>query len=339
MNKKSSSPTMKDVALEAGVAVGTVSKVVNGIPVGMDYQEKVEAAIKKLGYKINTYAQGLKANKTNTIALIIPNTVNQFFGELAYAISRTLSKKGYQMLLWCTDDDSDEGDVYDEFYIDQAARSRVDGIICLTYHQNLRIDSQIPLVTIDKHLNPGIPCVTSDNFGGGQMAASKLVELGCKNIAFLGIGSPLSNEPAKRADGFRSGCEALGVQYEVFNVQDGTNYIAFKEFLLQHYHEGKLDLDGIFCNTDTLAKVVMHYLEILQVRVPQDVQVIGFDGMKDTATQMLTCSTIVQNIKAMARLAVDTVLLLQEEDKQVPASLMCVPVTYAQAKTTKDSRK
>lgn len=66
---------MKDVAAEAGVALGTVSKVVNGLPVGDSYRIRVEDAIKKLNYQVNSYAQGLKADKTHTIALLIPNTV------------------------------------------------------------------------------------------------------------------------------------------------------------------------------------------------------------------------------------------------------------------------
>ena len=79
MKKPTSVPTMKDVAREAGVALGTVSKVVNGLPVGESYRIKVENAIKKLDYQVNHYAQGLKANKTYTIALLIPNTVEPFF--------------------------------------------------------------------------------------------------------------------------------------------------------------------------------------------------------------------------------------------------------------------
>lgn len=82
MKKENSAPTMKDVAREAGVALGTVSKVVNGLPVGESYRIRVEDAIKKLNYQVNSYAQGLKANKTYTVALLLPNTQNPFFASL-----------------------------------------------------------------------------------------------------------------------------------------------------------------------------------------------------------------------------------------------------------------
>ena len=76
-------PTMKDVAVEAGVALGTVSKVFNGIPVGEEYKEKVEAAAARLGYQLNIYARGLRARKTQTVALIVPNLMNPFYAHLA----------------------------------------------------------------------------------------------------------------------------------------------------------------------------------------------------------------------------------------------------------------
>ncbi len=69
---------MKDVAKEAGVALGTVSKVVNGLPVGEPYRIRVEEAIRKLNYQVNSYAQGLKANRTHTAALLIPTRTSPF---------------------------------------------------------------------------------------------------------------------------------------------------------------------------------------------------------------------------------------------------------------------
>ncbi|MBQ9307820.1 MAG: LacI family DNA-binding transcriptional regulator, partial [Clostridia bacterium] len=72
-------PTMLDVAREAGVALGTVSKVVNHQPVGEEFRQKVEKAIDRLGYQYNSSGKALRTDSTNTIALIIPNTVHPFF--------------------------------------------------------------------------------------------------------------------------------------------------------------------------------------------------------------------------------------------------------------------
>ena len=88
MAKQNTAPTMKDVAKEAGVSLGTVSKVINGIPVGDEYRKKVEQAIKTLDYHINAYAKGLKNNRTYTVAVILPNLLNPFFSMVAHYINR-----------------------------------------------------------------------------------------------------------------------------------------------------------------------------------------------------------------------------------------------------------
>lgn len=141
VKKESTAPTMKDVAREAGVALGTVSKVVNGIPVGDSYRIRVEEAISKLNYQVNSYAQGLKANKTYTVALLIPNTQQPFFATLAYHINLSLLKRKYRMLLCCTDFDLS----LEQEYVNMVQQNKVDGIIGLTYNPHLMIEENTPL--------------------------------------------------------------------------------------------------------------------------------------------------------------------------------------------------
>ena len=207
IKKERSAPTMKDVAGEAGVALGTVSKVVNGLPVGEAYRIRVEEAIQKLGYRVNSYAQDLKSNKTYTAALLLPNTQAPFFAALAYQVNLALLKRSYRMLLCCTDFDSG----LEQKYVELARQQKLDGIIGLTYNPDLVVDESIPFVSIDRQIGANIPCVASDNFAGGQLAAEKLADFGCRNVAFLRIGSSLSNEPNKRKSGFENGCLARGL--------------------------------------------------------------------------------------------------------------------------------
>ena len=91
--------TIKDVAKRAGVSVGTVSNVINNIYVKPKTKELVDAAIKELEYQPNIYARGLKINKTNTVALILPTVWNPFFGELAYNIEKNLRNYNLKMIL------------------------------------------------------------------------------------------------------------------------------------------------------------------------------------------------------------------------------------------------
>ena len=329
MNKQTSAPTMKDVAREAGVALGTVSKVINGIPVGESYRIKVEEAIKKLNYRVNSYAKGLKSNKTFTIAVMVPNMISPFFSKLVNSINRALAQRGYRMLLGCTDYDPEQ----EQSYVIMAEQQNVDGIICLSYNPNLQVSEGVPLISIDRFFGAQIPCVASDNYGGGALAAQMLAQNGCKHLAFLRVGSKLTNEPNKRRDGFINACENMDMPYTLKIVDDGTPYSAFEDFLKEHLHEGKLDFDGIFCVTDTLAHQILGSLKDMGLRVPEDVQVIGYDGIRHFGDLEYTCSTIVQPVEEMAQACVSMVLA---EDENKAPSLVCLPVTYGYGGTTRE---
>lgn len=330
MKKDHFTPTMKDVAKEAGVALGTVSKVVNGLPVGESYRIRVEAAIQKLNYQVNSYAQGLKANKTHTVALLIPNTVTPFFASLAYHINIALLKRKYRMLLCSTDYDSG----LEQEYVKMAQQNKVDGIIGLTYNPNLIVEESTPFIAIDRSMGPKIPCVASDNFAGGQLAAEKLADLGCHKAAFLRTGSSLTNEPNKRKAGFENGCLSRGLDYEMKILSDEEPFDEFEKFLADHIQNGKLSFDGIFCVTDELAYSMIQVLKGLGQRVPEDVQVIGFDGIRHFGRKEYVCSTIVQPVSEIAELCVE--LLLQENMPAKPP-LVCLPVSYAYGGTTSES--
>lgn len=330
MKKENSAPTMKDVAKEAGVALGTVSKVVNGIPVGDPYRIRVEEAIKKLNYQVNSYAQGLKANKTYTVALLIPNTQSPFFATLVYHINLTLLKRKYKMLLCCTDFDLS----LEQEYVTMARQNKVDGIIGLTYNPHLIIEDNTPFVAIDRSISPAIPCVACDNFAGGQLAAEKLADLGCKNVAFLRIGSSLSNEPNKRKAGFENGCLSRSLTYEMKILNDGEPYEEFETFLKSHMENGKLSFDGIFCVTDSLAYSILQTLRKLNQKVPEDVQVIGFDGTRRFGDMDYVCSTIVQPVPDIAEMCVE---LLLQDTMSVKPPLVCLPVSYAYGRTTAET--
>ena len=327
MKKETSGVTMKDVAKEAGVALGTVSRVVNGLPVGDSYKIRVEDAIRKLDYQVNSYAQSLRTNKTNTVVLLIPNTKEPYYASLTYHINLALLKRNYRMLLCSTDYDS----TMEQEYISMAQQNKVDGIIGLTYNPDLSVRENIPFISIDRCMGPGIPCVSSDNFAGGQLAAEKLADLGCRNIAFLRKGSSIDNEPNKRKAGFENGCLARGLHYEMKIMNDDEPYEEFEKFLEEHMIDGRLAFDGIFCVTDGLAYFILKILHRLGLQIPKDVQLIGFDGIRFFGDKEYVCSTIVQPVEEIARMCVS--LLLEENMPEKP-SLVCLPVSYACGGTT-----
>lgn len=332
MKKEETIPTMKDVAKEAGVALGTVSKVVNGLPVGDSYKIRVEESIRKLNYQVNSYAQGLKAHRTRTIALLLPNIQAPFYASIAYQINLSLLKRNYRMLLCSSDFDPR----LEQEYITMAQQNKVDGIIGLTYNPHLIIKGDIPYISIDRSLGVEIPCVTCDNYAGGQLAAEKLAELGCKKVAFLRTGSSLYTESNKRKSGFENGCLMRSLNYEMKIINDGDSFEIFEKYLKSHIVNGKLSFDGIFCVTDNLAYSIIKILHSLGQEIPRDVQVIGFDGTRYFGEKDYICSTIVQPVSEMAETCVE--LLLQEKSTIRPM-LICLPVTYAYGGTTLEAVK
>ena len=135
MPKDKSTPTMADVAREAGVALGTVSRVVNGQQVGEEFREKVEEAIRRLGYQYNSSGRALHTGNTNTIAFIIPNTINPYFALLVHHVNMELEKRGCRMLLCFTEYDTQR----EMEFIQMARQNLVDGVIALTYNPTLTI--------------------------------------------------------------------------------------------------------------------------------------------------------------------------------------------------------
>ena len=325
---KGAMPTMKDVAQEAGVALGTVSKVFNGLPVGESYRIKVEQAAKKLGYQVNQYARGLRSGKTFNVAVILPAVNHPFFAALAQHICNALAQRDHRMLLYVTAYHPDA----ERDCLNMVRQNKVDGVIGLTYN-SLEIDSELPYVSIDRCLSPDIPCVAADNYGGGRLAAEKLIELGCKHLAFFRIGSDKPSETDKRGDGFEMVCRSRQIPYETLRFNDEADMADFKQFLLERMAGGRMDIDGIFCNTDLLAWRIGNILAELGVRVPEDVQIIGFDGIQKFGGEGFYCSTIVQPVQRMAETSVD--LLLSKDRSNIPA-LVCLPVSYAPGGTTRE---
>ena len=332
MRKKTgagANPTMKDVAREAGVSLATVSKVINGISVREASRLRVEAAIKKLGYRLNAYARALKTNKTYCVAVVLPSLKHPFFAHLVDELTACLMKRGYICQLMITNYDSEA----EQKCFSLVRSSKSDGVIALTYSPELEIDGSVPVVTIDRYFNSNVPCVSSDNYRGGELAAEKLLELGCSRLLFLQISDQVPGEPDKRLAGFENLCRQRGAAYETLVLRSEETETPFFRFLEERVCGGRLEFDGIFCNSDGLACRVLGFLKEKGVDVPGRVQIIGYDGIVDHFTGEHSCSTIEQPLQKMAEAAVR--LLLNPGDALGGMNL-CLPVRYVPGKTTRD---
>ena len=321
--------TMKDVAQRAGVGVGTVSRVINRVPgVKESTLIKVNQAIKELNYIPDEYARGLKTKSSRTIALILPSVWYPFFSEFAYYVEKRLGKENYKLLLCNSNDNTTE----EAKYIKMLKQNKIDAIIAITYSDiEQYIYSNIPFVSLDRYFDKKVSYVTSDNYEGGKLAARKLLEHGARSLAYVGSHSKYPNGTMLRRAGFRDYLENIGIDYkEIFlqePVNDFTPYIL--EMLKVHPK-----IDGIFCHTDSLLLKLRKILNQYGYRVPEDIQLIGFDGMNLSSDLPLGISTIAQPVEQLANGAVDLVLR-KIADPSLKNEAKMYPVRYIDGNTTK----
>ncbi|PTQ85961.1 LacI family transcriptional regulator [Trichococcus patagoniensis] len=323
--------SIKDVAKLAQVSVGSVSKYLNGGKLKEKTTIAIEQAIKDLNYEKNTYATGLRTNRTHTIALIIPTIWHPFFSELAFYIEAEL--RNYQSkLILCNTQNNYENEVA---YISMARQNKVDGLIALTYSNvDEYISSEMPIVSIDRYFSEKIPTIMSDNFAGGGLAAEKLIQAGAKKLAFIGYGSIYDNSTRDRYRGFQAYCQTHGIESEII-YYEGRHH-EFNEKLPELVQQIIINkaVNGIFVVNDEQAYEVLELLQKNKVRVPEDVQVIGFDGSQQSTNIPSSLSSIRQPIPAIAAAAVKCLINVIEK-KEAPLKTI-LPVTYHPGATTKE---
>ncbi|RUT41452.1 LacI family transcriptional regulator [Paenibacillus anaericanus] len=320
--------SIKDVANIAGVAVGTVSRVINNSgAVKPNTRRKVEEAIQELNYIPNEVARNFKMQKSKMVALLLPSIWNPFFSELAYYIEDELDIEGFKLML-CNSGGKPEKELY---YLDMIRQNKVAGIVGITYNDiENNIGDAIPIVSIDRHFNKKITCVTSDNYEGGRLALRELVKAGVRKPAFVGSVTSVFSETMNRKKGFIHEAQTLGVDYVIYEkpdpIVDDNAY--FNEFLNKHG-----DVDGIFAITDMLAANYIERARRQGIRIPEDVKVIGYDGIQDHSYFHPILSTIRQPVEEMARM---TIRLLYNKIEGIPLDKQVyrLPVKFRQGETT-----
>ncbi|MFR0613550.1 LacI family DNA-binding transcriptional regulator [Lactobacillus porci] len=321
--------TMKDVAREAGVSLGTVSRVINhATGIKPATLEKVKQAIEKLNYVPDQYARGLKLQHSYTVALVLPSIWNPFNAEFAYHVEHELSKHDYKMLVCDYDDDPQR----ELAYIQMVKENKIDAIIAITYGDLEKyINSELPFISIDRYYKESVSYVASENYKGGRMAAEELLKHGAKHPAYIGSYNRFPNDTMKRFDGFKDVLEEEGLP--LWAIHELEPVADFKPLLMDLLDKHP-QIDAFFCNTDTLLYDVNEWLHERGLRVPEDIQLIGYDGMRLDNSHRIPISTIAQPLEQMAKEAVK-LALAKIADPNMPARAVYLPVTYLEGTTTK----
>ncbi|MBD8499682.1 LacI family DNA-binding transcriptional regulator [Paenibacillus arenosi] len=273
--------TIRDVSKLVGVSVATVSRLLNQSGyVSKEAESAIVAAIQKLNYKPNNIARSLAGKKTAAVALMVPDILNPFFPEIARAAEDAAAAEGYTFVLCNTDNNP----VKEKRYIETLINKQIDGIIISSYtiqaEQIIALqDRSIPVVAINKPFS-GYPIVTitAANQHGGELAVSHLQSVGCQKIAHIS-GPTDVHASRERTLAYEEQCKAFPwftpslIGYGNFTVAGG--YQAMKDIYKKHP-----DVDGVFAGNDLMAAGALKALIELGVKVPEQVKLIGFDGIR-----------------------------------------------------------
>lgn len=324
--------TIKDVAIEAGVSVTTVSRVINNRGYIADTTKaKVFAAMKKLNYYPNSVARSLSGKRMNLIGVIVPHTNTPFFAELVEELESQLFSKGYKIIL-CNSFNMQEKELA---YLKMLQENQVDGIISSSHNENTEAYRQInlPIVSFDRYLGSKIATVSSDNFYGGQLAARAYIESKAKRILYVSTNVEESAPTHDRLQGFLSELKKAKVKnYQVTDIP--FNMSKNRRKMLLHSVMEEFQPGAIATTDDITALHIKKELELWGKRTPDDCQLIGYDGSQFISELFPELSTVIQPIADIANLLIELLLdrILDQHHYEIKQYVL--PVTYHRGTTT-----
>lgn len=305
--------TIKDVATLAGVSPSTVSKVMNGSTrISEATKVRVEVAIRKLGFRPSSIARSLRKNRTLSIGMInnAPTAGSIFILPLMVGVEETARDQGFSVFLCNTN----ATPAREQYYLETLIDKQVDGIIFVDSKVHQRhmpaFDlGSIPLTFLYQYSPEAkAASVVPDDYQGGFMATKHLIDLGHQRVGY--INGDLSFEATQlRLQGYCEALKAAGLPFDSTLVQHANTWLeeggyrSAKELLTL-----KAPPTAIFCANDTLAVGALDALRDLNLDVPQDVALVGFDDRPEAEQKRPPLTTVALPFYQMGKLAVDLLL-------------------------------
>lgn len=288
--------SIRDVAALAGVSVGTVSNVLNGSPrVSPESTAKVRAAITELGYVRNDAARQLRAGRSTTVGLVVLDVRNPFFTDVARGAEDEAAKYGLSVILGNSSEDA----VRESGYLDLFEEQRVHGVLISPYGdiearlRQLR-ERGTPVVLVDRESRDAdVSSVSVDDVAGGRLAVDHLLATGRRRLVFAG--GPLEiRQVSDRLVGARAAvADVPGATLEV--LETGALTVIEGRALGERLLARSERPDGIFAANDLVAVGLLQALVMSgELRVPDDVALIGFDDIDFASAAVVPLSSIRQ---------------------------------------------
>ena len=272
--------TIYDIAKALDITPSTVSRALNDHPrISAKTKAAVKEVAKQLNYKQNNLASALGGGKSNIIGLIIPRINRSFFAALIRGIEERLSQDGYHVLIAQSNDQSAE----EIKKVAALLQTRVDGIIAsiasettdVAHFANLQSQG-VPLVLCDRVTAvPGASTVEIDDYQGGYLATSHLLEQGYRRIVHF-AGNTNLRIYAERKRGYLAALQAWGIPVVPERILESTVLLEDGVNLMQQILDQRLDLDAIFSTSDYAAMGAMQVCKQRGIAIPEQLGIVGF---------------------------------------------------------------
>lgn len=319
------------MAAQTGLTVTTVSRVLNNRGyISDETREKVYAAMKQLNYRPNEVARSLSKKSSNTIGVIVPHIRHPYFADMISNLENVASERGYKIIL-CN---SHGAEHKEREYLEMCSSNRVAGVILFSAGVDVEefVNSNIPIVAVERFLESGTAVVECDNRQGGCLTAKQLIESGCKHLLHISGINENAMPADDRARGFIEVCEQHGIAHaEVSTNLYQYNQLEYHDFL-EELLNADPQIDGIFASSDLIAAQILQVCAKQGKKVPQDLKIVGFDDVNVAQLTVPRITTIHQPIKEIAENAV-SILISASEGKTVPKKTL-LPVSLVIRETT-----
>ena len=287
-------------------------------------------AINETGFKPNEIARSLYKKSSRIIGYIVPSILNIFLNEIGRAIEDEAFQSGYKMIL-CN---SDENPKKEAAYINMLSSMNADGIIITANNEHLEEEIRscsLPIVVLDKSAGTSYTAsVQSDNYSGGRIATEHLIDCGCRNIVLM-RGPQKYSSSQQRFLGYVDACNEHGIQPLFINSEYSfSEGIRCSRELLQRFQS----VDGILASSDMVALSLYKVLCEQGRRVPDDIMIVGYDGVELSSLMTPALTTIAQPIEEIGRLSA-RLIIDQVANNKIEQRENILPVSLKIRQTTK----
>ena len=319
--------SIAQIARICGVSKATVSRVINNVPqgVGPETREKVLQTIRELNYRPNALARSVATSRSGTIGLIIPDVSNFFYPKVIRGVTDYMDTCGYSVIVANSDYDPDR----EAQQLLRLVDRRVDGILLCSGVSNKDFltdfrKHNIPLALLGRNFDNSCSDVSiiGDNVRGAYKSASHLIRGGSRRVVYV-EGNPHVAGSKQRLQGYIQAHKEFDLPVREEFILSGDYSIAFGEEAAKKLLASGLEFDAIMTGSDLVAIGIVSQLRKQGVRVPEDVEVIGFDNIELTTVVQPALSTVSKPHYEMAQhIAEQLVRVIQGETIPLPHTVV-----------------